>query len=155
MLLLSLIPKLLPLLALIALTLATTEDLYKILGLDRSCSERDMKKAYRTLAKKYHPDKSSGDEKKFLEVTEAFEALSDPTTRKIYDQYGHDGLANHKRGGQEEDKHTTLSTSSHASLVAAGISGEGTVAYAEAQTWTSDSTSPYETSTTVEKWTSP
>jgi DnaJ-related protein SCJ1 len=100
MLLLSLIPKLLPLLALIALTLATTEDLYKILGLDRSCSERDMKKAYRTLAKKYHPDKSSGDEKKFLEVTEAFEALSDPTTRKIYDQYGHDGLANHKRGGQ-------------------------------------------------------
>ena len=100
MLLLSLIPKLLPLLALITLALATTEDLYKILGLDKSCSERDLKKAYKTLSKKFHPDKSGGDEKKFLEVAEAYEALSEPTTRKIYDQYGHDGLANHKRGGQ-------------------------------------------------------
>ena len=100
MLLLSLISKLLPLVALVTLALAVTEDLYKILGLDRSCSDRDLKKAYKTLSKKYHPDKSSGDEKKFLEVAEAYEALSDSTTRKIYDQYGHDGLASHKRGGQ-------------------------------------------------------
>jgi DnaJ-related protein SCJ1 len=100
MLLLILIPKLLPLLVLITLALATTTDLYKILGLDRSCSDRDLKKAYRTLSKKYHPDKASGDEKKFLEITEAYETLSDATTRKIYDQYGHDGLANHKKGGR-------------------------------------------------------
>ena len=98
MLLLQLISHLLPIFALITCSLAA-EDLYKILGLDKSCSERDLKKAYRTLSKKYHPDKASGDEKKFLEVTEAYEALSDPTSRKIYDQYGHEGLENHKRGG--------------------------------------------------------
>lgn len=100
MLVLQLIRNLLPLFAILSLSLAATEDLYKILGLDRSCSDRDLKRAYRTLSKKYHPDKASGDEKKFLDVAEAYEALSDPTTRKIYDQYGHDGLANHKRGGQ-------------------------------------------------------
>lgn len=98
MLVLQLISHLLPFLALIACSLAA-QDLYKILGLDKSATDRDLKKAYRTLSKKYHPDKASGDEAKFVEVTEAYEALSDPTTRKIYDQYGHDGLANHKRGG--------------------------------------------------------
>lgn len=100
MLLLYLISKLLPLAILFTLALAASEDLYKILGLDRSCSERDLKRAYKSLSKKYHPDKATGDEKKFVEVADAYEALSDPTTRKIYDQYGHDGLANHKRGGQ-------------------------------------------------------
>jgi DnaJ-related protein SCJ1 len=99
MLILLLLGRLLPLVALFTVCLATTEDLYKILGLDKSCDDRDLKKAYKTLSKKYHPDKASGDEKKFLDVAEAYEALSDPTTRKIYDQYGHDGLANHKRGG--------------------------------------------------------
>ncbi|EXJ74494.1 uncharacterized protein A1O5_02790 [Cladophialophora psammophila CBS 110553] len=98
MLLLHLISRLLPLFALITCSLAA-EDLYKILGLDKSCSDRDLKTAYRKLSKKYHPDKATGDEKKFLEVTEAYEALSDSTTRKIYDQYGHEGLENHKRGG--------------------------------------------------------
>lgn len=81
---------------------ATNTDLYKILQLDKSCNDRDLKRAYRTLSKKYHPDKATGDESKFLEVTEAYEALSDPTTRKIYDQYGHEGLANHKRGGGQQ-----------------------------------------------------
>ena len=100
MLLLCLISKLLPLIALAVLALAASEDLYKILGLDRSCSDRDLKRAYKSLSKKYHPDKATGDEKKFLEIAEAYEALSDATTRKIYDQYGHDGLANHKRAGQ-------------------------------------------------------
>lgn len=90
--------------ALVGISLAATQkDLYKILQLDKSCSDRDIKRAYRTLSKKYHPDKSSGDEQKFLEVAEAYEALSDPTTRKIYDQYGHEGLANHQqRGGQQQ-----------------------------------------------------
>ncbi|KAK5072650.1 DnaJ-related protein scj1 [Lithohypha guttulata] len=81
---------------------AATEDLYKILQLDKSCNDRDLKRAYRTLSKKYHPDKASGDEQKFLQVAEAYEALSDPTSRKIYDQYGHEGLANHKRGGGQQ-----------------------------------------------------
>ncbi|KEF63375.1 uncharacterized protein A1O9_01352 [Exophiala aquamarina CBS 119918] len=98
MLLLRLISNLLPILVLLTCSLAA-EDLYRILGVDRSASDRDIKKAYRTLSKKYHPDKATGDEKKFLEVTEAYDALSDPTSRKIYDQYGHDGLNNHKRGG--------------------------------------------------------
>jgi len=91
-------------LTLLTLALAAVQqDLYKILQLDKSCNDRDLKRAYRTLSKKYHPDKSSGDEQKFLEVAEAYETLSDPTTRKIYDQYGHDGLANHKRtGGQQQ-----------------------------------------------------
>lgn len=93
-----LISHLLALCAIIACAVAA-QDFYKILGLDKSCSERDLKKAYRTLSKKYHPDKATGDEEKFLEVAEAYEALSDPTTRKIYDQYGHEGLENHKRGG--------------------------------------------------------
>jgi len=98
MLLLRLISNLLPILALLSCSLAA-EDLYKILGVDKSASDRDIKKAYRTLSRKYHPDKATGDEKKFIEVTEAYESLSDPTSRKIYDQYGHDGLNNHKRGG--------------------------------------------------------
>lgn len=101
MLVLSLLTHLLPALILVSVALATTEDFYKILGLDKSCDERDLKRAYRTLSKKYHPDKASGDETKFLEVAEAYETLSDPTTRKIYDQYGHDGLSQHKNGGRQ------------------------------------------------------
>lgn len=102
MLLLRLLSQGLTLLALSSLALATTEDFYKILGLDKSCDDRDLKRAYRTLSKKFHPDKASGDETKFLAVAEAYEALSDPTTRKIYDQYGHDGLSQHKNGGRQQ-----------------------------------------------------
>ncbi|KAJ9615231.1 DnaJ- protein scj1 [Cladophialophora chaetospira] len=98
MLLLQILSHLLPLFALFVCSLAA-EDFYKILGLDKKCSERDLKTAYRKLSKKYHPDKATGDEQKFLEVTEAYEVLSDTQTRKIYDHYGHEGLENHKRGG--------------------------------------------------------
>ncbi|PLB42454.1 putative DnaJ domain protein [Aspergillus candidus] len=78
------------------------EDYYKSLGLDRSASEKDIKKAYRTLSKKYHPDKNPGNEaaeQKFVEIAEAYDVLSTPTTRKIYDQYGHDGIEQHRQGG--------------------------------------------------------
>ncbi|EAU29858.1 hypothetical protein ATEG_09667 [Aspergillus terreus NIH2624] len=78
------------------------EDYYKILGLDKSASERDIKRAYRTLSKKFHPDKNPGDEtaqKKFVEVAEAYDVLSTPTTRKIYDQHGHEGVEQHRQGG--------------------------------------------------------
>ncbi|KAK4998799.1 DnaJ-related protein scj1, partial [Elasticomyces elasticus] len=87
---------LLPLLALCA------EDYYKLLGLEKNASDGELKKAYRTLSKKYHPDKNPGDEtvhQKFVEVAEAYEALIEPSTRKIYDQYGHEGLKQHRQGG--------------------------------------------------------
>ncbi|CRG90491.1 DnaJ-related protein SCJ1 [Talaromyces islandicus] len=79
------------------------EDYYKILGVDKSASDRDIKRAYRTLSKKYHPDKNPGDEsakQKFVDLAEAYEVLSTSSTRKIYDQYGHEGLEQQKRGGR-------------------------------------------------------
>jgi molecular chaperone DnaJ len=67
-------------------------DYYQVLGVERSAGEEEIKKAYRKLAVKYHPDKNPGDksaEEKFKELGEAYEALSDPQKRAIYDQYGH------------------------------------------------------------------
>ncbi|KAL3424058.1 DnaJ domain-containing protein [Phlyctema vagabunda] len=81
---------------------ACTEDFYKLLGIDKQASDRDIKRAYRSLSKKYHPDKNPGNEtakQKFVEVAEAYEALSSPETRKIYDQYGHEGLKQRQQGG--------------------------------------------------------
>ncbi|KAI2620326.1 DnaJ-domain-containing protein [Hypomontagnella submonticulosa] len=78
------------------------EDFYKILGVDRQATEKQIKSAYKQLSKKYHPDKNPGDETakdKFVEVSEAYEALSDPESRKIYDQYGHEGLKQRSQGG--------------------------------------------------------
>src|SRR5678815_3799076 len=68
-------------------------DYYKILGLDKNASTEDIKKAYRKLARKYHPDINPNNKeahKKFQEVNEANEVLSDPEKRKKYDQYGKD-----------------------------------------------------------------
>ena len=68
-------------------------DYYSILGIDKSASEADIKKAYRKLARKYHPDVNPDDkeaEHKFKEVNEANEVLSDPEKRKKYDTYGQD-----------------------------------------------------------------
>ncbi|NCN44662.1 MAG: cytochrome C biogenesis protein [Piscirickettsiaceae bacterium CG_4_9_14_3_um_filter_43_564] len=64
------------------------KDYYQILGVDRSASEADIKKAYRKLAGKYHPDKPSGDESKFKEVNEAYEVLGDKEKRQLFDQLG-------------------------------------------------------------------
>jgi len=66
-------------------------DYYKILGINKSASDKDIKKAYRKLARKYHPDLNPNDktaEKKFKEINEANEVLSNPENRKKYDQYG-------------------------------------------------------------------
>lgn len=67
------------------------KDYYQILGVDRNASEKDIKTAYRKLARKYHPDVNPGDkasEEKFKEVSEAYEVLSDKDKRTKYDQYG-------------------------------------------------------------------
>ena len=70
-------------------------DYYEILGISRNASEDDIKKAYRQMALKYHPDRTPGDteaEEKFKEAAEAYEVLRDPQKRSLYDQFGHEGL---------------------------------------------------------------
>lgn len=74
-------------------------DYYEILGLEREASDDQIKKAYRKLAMKYHPDRNPDDhtaEEKFKEASEAYEVLSDAQKREIYNRYGHEGL---QRGG--------------------------------------------------------
>lgn len=70
----------------------TKRDYYEVLGVDKSADDATIKKAYRSLAKKYHPDMNPGDaeaEKKFKEVNEAYDVLSDPDKKAKYDQFGH------------------------------------------------------------------
>lgn len=72
--------------------MAAKRDYYEVLGVSRNADASAIKKAYRKLAKKYHPDTNPGDkeaEKKFKEVTEAYTILSDPEKKKLYDQFGH------------------------------------------------------------------
>ena len=75
--------------------MAAKRDYYEVLGVDRSAGDSELKKAYRKLALKFHPDRNPGDrkaEEKFKEAAEAYEVLRDPEKRSIYDQYGHQGL---------------------------------------------------------------
>ena len=72
-------------------------DYYEVLGIDRNADDAAIKKAYRVLAKKYHPDMNPGDEeaeKKFKEASEAYAVLSDPEKRRQYDQFGHSAFEN-------------------------------------------------------------
>lgn len=77
-------------------------DLYKVLQLSKHASEQDIRKAYKRLSKQYHPDKNTdpGAEEKFVEIAHAYEVLSDPTKRQIYDRHGEEGLKAHE-GGQQ------------------------------------------------------
>ncbi len=77
------------------------KDYYTILGVAKSASEKDIKAAYRKLARKYHPDQNPGDksaEEKFKEINEAYQVLSDPAKKARYDQLGPDGWRNFGRG---------------------------------------------------------
>ena len=72
-------------------------DYYEVLGVSKSADAKEIKKAYRKLAMKYHPDKNPGNkeaEEKFKEINEAYEVLSDEEKRSTYDRFGHDGLNN-------------------------------------------------------------
>lgn len=80
----------------------TKRDYYEVLGIARNADENTIKKAYRKLAKKYHPDTNAGNpqaEQKFKEITEAYTVLSDPEKKKLYDQFGHAAFDGSAPGG--------------------------------------------------------
>lgn len=81
-------------------------DFYEVLGVERTATADQIKKAYRKLAQKYHPDKNPGDkqaEAKFKEANEAHAVLSDPQKRQVYDQFGHHGPQQGGYGGRGTD----------------------------------------------------
>ncbi|WP_442880804.1 molecular chaperone DnaJ, partial [Bosea sp. (in: a-proteobacteria)] len=88
--------------------MATKRDYYDILGVPKNASDEEIKKAYRKLAMKYHPDRNQGDahqaaEAKFKEAKEAYEMLSSTEKRAAYDQFGHAGVDPNMRGGPGQE----------------------------------------------------
>ena len=82
--------------------MATKRDYYEILGVDRNVNDDDLKKAYKKVALKYHPDRNPGDkeaEEKFKEAAEAYDVLRDPKKREMYNRFGHEGLNGMGGGG--------------------------------------------------------
>ncbi|MCB0030697.1 MAG: DnaJ domain-containing protein, partial [Anaerolineales bacterium] len=79
------------------------KDYYKILGVNKTADEKELKSAYRKLARQYHPDKNPGDkvaEEKFKEINEAYEVLSNPENRSLYDRLGQNYHRYQQSGGQ-------------------------------------------------------
>jgi len=82
--------------------MAGKRDYYEILGVSRKASQEEIKKAYRKLARKHHPDVNAGDpkaEERFKEIQEAYQVLKDPEKRKQYDMFGHEGVGYQPPGG--------------------------------------------------------
>lgn len=79
--------------------MSTKRDYYEILGVGKSASADEIKKAFRKAAVKHHPDKEGGDETKFKEINEAYEVLKDQQKRQRYDQFGHAGVGGASGGG--------------------------------------------------------
>lgn len=77
----------------------TKRDYYEVLGIGKEASDDEIKKAFRKLAVKHHPDKEGGDETKFKEINEAYEVLKDKQKRQRYDQFGHAGVGGTPGGG--------------------------------------------------------
>ena len=85
----------------------TKRDYYEVLGVSKTATDAELKKAYRQLAKKYHPDINPGDkeaEAKFKEASEAYAVLSDPDKRRQYDQFGHAAFEQGGGGGYGDPK---------------------------------------------------
>src|SRR6266581_8020464 len=77
-------------------------DYYDVLGVQRSCDEKELKGAFRKLAMQFHPDRNNSDptaEHKFKEINDAYEALKDPQKRAAYDRFGHAAFENGANGG--------------------------------------------------------
>jgi molecular chaperone DnaJ len=103
-------------------------DYYEILGLDKSADAEEIKRAYRRLAMKHHPDRNPGDteaEKAFKEAAAAYEVLSDDQKRKIYDQYGHDGLRGAGAAGHDFNRMNVEDIFSMFGDLFAGMGGMG------------------------------
>merc|ERR1712130_303512 len=83
--------------------IAMSKDYYKILGVEKGAGEEEVKKAYRKMALKFHPDKNKEPdaEEKFKEIAEAYEVLSDADKRAAFDRYGEEGLS---KGGRGRDR---------------------------------------------------
>ena len=90
--------------------MAEKRDYYEVLGLQKGASEDEIKKAFRKMAMKYHPDKNPGNkeaEEKFKEVNEAYSVLSDPDKKSKYDRFGHAGVDPSYGGGATGGGYTT------------------------------------------------
>ena len=113
--------------------MADKRDYYEVLGVDKSADDATLKKAYRQLAKKYHPDVNPGDkeaEAKFKEATEAYSVLSDPDKRRQYDQFGHAAFEN--GGGAEQAVSAALISPAQTWVISSEIFSEICLEAAEA-----------------------
>lgn len=106
----------------------TTRDYYEILSVERTVDGDEIKRSYRRMAMKFHPDRNPGDaqaEVKFKEAAEAYEVLSDAEKRKIYDQYGHEGLRGRGAAGHDFSRMDATDIFSMFNDIFSGFGGNG------------------------------